>query len=307
MANKKRAQKKSLIHRMIHHAINTFVPRAHNAYHPHLISRYGLAVIALIGAGGIFFAANQQRMAVLGVEPAITSALLLRDVNAERAKQGDSPLSLNAKLASAALAKGKNMFAEQYWAHDSPSGVKPWKWIQDQNYSYTYAGENLAKNFPDAKSTVAAWMASPAHRENMLHDYYTDAGFAVVDGMLNGSATTIVVALFATPASSVATVAGVETASPAVGSGITALSRAGLSLQSMNPAVLGAVTLSLLAIIIAAITFASTHLREIARLQRVTVKSSPRGAWHQHHTVSKAIGLSAFVILSLTLFSGGQL
>ena len=43
------------------------------------------------------------------------------------------------------------------------------------------------------------WMASPGHKENILKSGYTDIGFAVANGQLDGSDTTLVVQLFAKP------------------------------------------------------------------------------------------------------------
>lgn len=306
MSSKKRIQKNSFIPKTIHHLVNIVVPRSRNGYRPHLIGWHGLTVIGFIGLSGILLAVNQQSVTVLSAEPSISATDLLRDINAERERQGRSALVNNSKLAAAALAKGKNMLEEQYWAHNSPSGTTPWKWLQDQNYSYTNAGENLAKNFPSSRSTVAAWMASPTHRENMLQGYYTEAGFAIVDGELDGIRTTIIVALFATPASSDTVLTG-TTGTGDVGSYIGFLQRIGLSLQSMNAAVLGAISLAGLAIIIAVATFASTHLRKSKKPVGANEQGDSHGVWHRHHTVGKTIGLSVFMLFTLALFGGGQL
>ena len=65
-----------------------------------------------------------------------------------------------------------------------------------QDYDYLYAGENLAKNFGGSKEVVDAWYKSPSHRENLINDKYTDVGFAVVNGVLDGYETTLVVQMF---------------------------------------------------------------------------------------------------------------
>ncbi|MEK7165889.1 MAG: hypothetical protein AAB874_03745, partial [Patescibacteria group bacterium] len=43
---------------------------------------------------------------------------------------------------------------------------------------------------------VEAWVNSPTHRENLLRGDYQDIGFAVVNGVLNGEETTLVVQMF---------------------------------------------------------------------------------------------------------------
>jgi len=118
---------------------------------------------------------------------------LLTYTNDVRADAGLSPLELNNKLSRAAYAKAKDMFADNYWAHVAPDGTQPWDFILGAGYDYSYAGENLAKNFNGSKEVVDAWYKSESHRENLLNPKYDDIGFAVVDGVLDGYETTLVV------------------------------------------------------------------------------------------------------------------
>ena len=83
-----------------------------------------------------------------------------------RDEAGLDSLRLNPTLTAAAKRKAEHMFAENYWAHISPTGVEPWYFILDSGYDYSYAGENLAKNFNTSKEVVAAWYQSPTHRDN---------------------------------------------------------------------------------------------------------------------------------------------
>jgi hypothetical protein len=88
------------------------------------------------------------------------------------------------------------MFEDDYWAHVAPDGTQPWDFILGAGYDYVYAGENLAKNFNGSKEVVEAWYASESHRENLLNPNYEEIGFAVVDGILDGYETTLVVQTF---------------------------------------------------------------------------------------------------------------
>lgn len=133
---------------------------------------------------------------VLGYATDIHVEQLLADTNAQRSAAGLQPLTLNSELSGAAAAKAADMFAKNYWAHNSPTGATPWDFIIGSGYHYTVAGENLAKNFSDSQSVVNAWMASPTHRANMVKPSYKDVGFAVVNGTLNGEETTLVVQMF---------------------------------------------------------------------------------------------------------------
>lgn len=136
---------------------------------------------------------------VLGFASSITPADVVNDTNKERAKLGLEPLTLSPVLSQAALSKGQDMFTEQYWAHTSPQGKEPWAFMRAAGYNYQVAGENLARDFDDTTDMVAAWMASPTHRANIVNSRYTEIGIAVIDGNLQGTDTTLVVQMFGKP------------------------------------------------------------------------------------------------------------
>jgi len=50
--------------------------------------------------------------------------------------------------------------------------------------------------YSDSQGVVEAWMSSPTHRDNILKSSYQDVGFAIVNGILNGEETTLVVQMF---------------------------------------------------------------------------------------------------------------
>lgn len=116
--------------------------------------------------------------------------------NAKRAENNLSPLSVNEALAQAASAKAADMLANDYWAHNSPSGKTPWSFITAAGYRYVFAGENLARDFNDAVSAVNAWMNSPSHRSNLLDSNFKEIGVVVVDGKLGGTDGSLVVQMF---------------------------------------------------------------------------------------------------------------
>lgn len=132
--------------------------------------------------------------AVLGYATNINVNDLLALTNSERAAAGLAPLTLDSRLNQSAILKAGNMFSENYWAHVSPSGIQPWYWFTQASYPYTYAGENLAKDFDTSAGTVQGWMNSAGHKANILNVNYTQVGFAVQNGTLVGGQTTLVVA-----------------------------------------------------------------------------------------------------------------
>lgn len=151
---------------------------------------------------------------VLGYATDIRVEQLLNDTNAKRQEAGLSPLTLNGTLSQAAAGKASDMFANNYWAHNSPSGKTPWDFIIASGYRYTLAGENLAKNFQTSDGVVEAWMNSPTHRENIVKPGYKEVGFAVVNGTLQGEETTLVVQMFGASSAQVAIAPKVEAAAP---------------------------------------------------------------------------------------------
>lgn len=153
---------------------------------------------------------------ILGYATDIHVEQLLASTNAQRQAKGLAPLTLNAKLSAAAAAKAQDMFEKNYWAHNSPAGATPWDFIIQEGYRYTVAGENLAKNFTTSGGVVDAWMASPTHRDNIVKPSYREIGFAVVNGVLNGEETTLVVQFFGTSGESLAA-APTPTKAPIVG------------------------------------------------------------------------------------------
>lgn len=136
---------------------------------------------------------------ILGYASNITPEQVVEITNQRRLENGLSPLTLNGQLSEAAQRKAGDMFAFNYWAHNSPSGRNPWSFFHEVGYKYLYAGENLARDFMNSSSVVDAWMNSPSHRDNVLNSRYQETGLAVVNGTLDGVETTLVVQLFGTP------------------------------------------------------------------------------------------------------------
>lgn len=132
----------------------------------------------------------------------LTKVGIIALTNNERTKAGGEILTENSKLDSAALAKANDIFAKQYFEHVSPSGVGPGDLATAAGYAYIIEGENLALgDFATDQEIVAAWMASPGHRENILNTHYREIGVAVKQGMYEGRMVWVGVQEFGTPRS----------------------------------------------------------------------------------------------------------
>lgn len=179
---------------------NWFIPHKDTHKKAHLISWEGLVIYVLIFIllQVSFSIVSYSKPGVLGITANIDQKTVIELTNAERKKMGLDEVTENEALDKAAALKAQNMFAENYWAHFAPSGKTPWDFILGSGYKFTYAGENLAKNFYNSDEVIKAWMASPTHRDNLLNPKYRDIGIAVVEGVLNGQKTTLIVQEFGT-------------------------------------------------------------------------------------------------------------
>jgi len=181
-----------------------FHPRRSNNHRPHILHPEALLylIIIIIGAYALLHTVKffpSLKDSILGFASNITPSQVIELSNEQRAKSGLEPLTYNEQLSQAALAKAQDMFNDQYWAHTAPDGREPWAFIKDSNYVYSVAGENLARDFADTPTMLAAWMNSPTHRANIMNAKYEETGIAVVDGKLQGFETTLVVQMFGKP------------------------------------------------------------------------------------------------------------
>lgn len=271
------------------------IPHDKNDFRPHLVRRYGLMAIFFVAIGLQLGYNGATTGDILGRQTDITITSLLNQTNLERAKVNEPALQLNSKLNQAAYLKVQDMFDNQYWAHDSPSGTQPWKWFGDVGYNYSEAGENLAKNFSTTTSLIAAWMNSPEHKKNILRKEYEDVGFGVMDGVMNGKTTSIVVALYGRSAESA--VAGTQTTFIGVGRVNDVWSQFAIAFQSLTPAAIGSLALIGVAIIVAIL--AHTYRKKLPKKLRLS--------WYRHHGLYKIAGLLSFGVILILMYGGGQI
>ncbi len=228
---------------------------------------------------------------VLGVQADLTKKVLLEVTNRERANKDIPLLTLNAQLNKAAQAKVDDMFAHQYWAHVAPNGTTPWYWLEQAGYRYVSAGENLAKNFSTGEGVVAAWMVSPAHRANVLEGAYRDVGFAIKTGELKGETTTLVVALYGTPDTSmVQGIANGDLKAPEVGLPLSPLAHFGVILKALSPVTIASIVMLLFA----------TNVALAAHVYRNKLPKQLQRSWYRHHGLYKAVFL-LFIATVLTV------
>lgn len=111
-------------------------------------------------------------------------------INRERRAYGERPLRPNARLRRAAQAHTESMVADDYFEHvggGGPGGGTPLARLRAVGYISSSrvgfdVGENIAwgtLGLATPRAIVAAWMASPAHRANILDPRYHETGIGV--------------------------------------------------------------------------------------------------------------------------------
>jgi len=111
-------------------------------------------------------------------------------LNAQRAAAGLDAVSLRPALTGAAVGFSVQMVGRSFFAHRAPGGPDLVARLRQAGYlgprtATWIVGENLAwARGPSAtpRGIVAAWMASPGHRSNILEPDYRDIGIGVVAG-----------------------------------------------------------------------------------------------------------------------------
>ncbi len=95
-------------------------------------------------------------------------------VNAERAKEGLSPLTINVNVQAAAMIRARE--CEQLFSHTRPDGSSFATALKEQNVSYRSAGENIAWGQRSPEEVMDAWMNSSGHRANIMNPNFTTIG-----------------------------------------------------------------------------------------------------------------------------------
>ena len=129
--------------------------------------------------------------------------LVLREINAVRARRGLTGLAASPALSRSAAAHSRAMATYGFFSHESRNGAAFSERIKHfygpRSGAWT-VGENLAMfggSTPSAEAIVEAWMGSPGHRANLLRGLFHEAGVAIMfnpaaGGVFGGESTWVV-------------------------------------------------------------------------------------------------------------------
>jgi uncharacterized protein YkwD len=116
----------------------------------------------------------------------ITPASVVAGMNRYRTEAGLQPLREESRLEAVANDRMRDMEDLGYWAHVAPDGRTPFLMYAQHGYSFSNAGENLARGFETTSLLVKSWMESKGHRANIMSIIYRHCGVAVIDGSTTG-------------------------------------------------------------------------------------------------------------------------
>ena len=111
---------------------------------------------------------------------------MLKQVNAQRAKNGQSALTLNQTLCASARVRAAEIAKDGCFSHTRPDGSGCFTAIS--GVSYRTAGENIAMGtcgYYGVDEIMDGWMNSEGHRANILNGDFSEVGFGCV--VVNGN------------------------------------------------------------------------------------------------------------------------
>ena len=109
-----------------------------------------------------------------GTEALSYTEQVVKLVNAERAKEGLSPLTVDVNVQAAAQVRAVEI--QTSFSHTRPNGSSFSTALKEQNVSYRSAGENIAWGQRSPQEVVTAWMNSAGHRANIMNANFTKIG-----------------------------------------------------------------------------------------------------------------------------------
>ena len=119
------------------------------------------------------------------------AARIIELVNAERAKAGLAPLSLNTTASSAALTRARETVS--VFSHTRPDGRNFSTALTEAGISYSFCGENIAYGQTTPEQVMNDWMNSSGHRANILQSNFSQIG---IGHYISGNGTQYWVQLF---------------------------------------------------------------------------------------------------------------
>ena len=142
----------------------------------HSLSRRGFI---FLGAASVLTACSPATMGPVVTAtspPQLTTAGITAAINGVRKANGRKPLTYSYKLEEAARSQARLMANRDQLSHDL--GVTLRQRVTDAAYDGA-VGENVAGGQKTLEQAIQGWLNSPAHRDTLLSDRFTEFGLAV--------------------------------------------------------------------------------------------------------------------------------
>lgn len=101
-------------------------------------------------------------------------------LNAERARAGCQPLSLDSRLMRAAQQHSEDMAVNNFVGHTGSNGSTLAQRANAVGYTWSALAENVAAGYATPEAVMAGWMRSDGHRQNILNCRYVHVGIGYV-------------------------------------------------------------------------------------------------------------------------------
>jgi uncharacterized protein YkwD len=145
-----------------------------------MTSRLGaFGLTAALGAGGLSTLVPMMCAPAATAPAASTEQVVVSLTNQQRAGAGRAALTINANLTAAAQAHANDQASVDTMSHTGTDGSNAGTRITRSGYPTRNWGENVAAGYTNPDTLVAAWMASPTHRANIVSGDFTHIGIAV--------------------------------------------------------------------------------------------------------------------------------
>jgi uncharacterized protein YkwD len=89
-------------------------------------------------------------------------------INTVRAGEGRAPLTVSGALTRAAVAHARAMARTGRFGHAGRDGSTVGDRVRREGFGYCFVAENIAMGQATPEEALRGWMASPAHRRNLL-------------------------------------------------------------------------------------------------------------------------------------------
>lgn len=103
-------------------------------------------------------------------------------VNEIRRVNNLPPFQWSEELAEVGAAHAEDMHDREFFAHDNPDGKSPFDRMSDSQIKYSFAAENIARDYIKPGEVVDGWMNSESHRANILNPKLSKTGIGFYGG-----------------------------------------------------------------------------------------------------------------------------